>query len=186
MLQAVQNDEMEPWDVSPTRDISPTGDHDSNDDRGRLTVETASKGLGVAGKVHVPRVMWDRLRPCNWAEAHEGATEQKASRDIKLAAMIHRVHDDGLVDRVQDGRRPNAKTFAKYKSASKGATIINMVPLNARCTAPGQRIRLPTLENLGDTFREAAHNSRTMWFCKLDVASGVGWQRRRAALSELA
>ena len=29
----------------------------------------------------------------------------------------------------------------------------------------------PTLENLGDTFREAAGNSRTMWFCKLHVAN---------------
>ena len=49
--------------------------------------------------------------------------------------------------------------------------IINMVPLNDRYAAPGQRMRLPTLENLGETFREAAHNSRTMWFCKLDVAN---------------
>ena len=171
VLQAMQNDEMEPWDVSPTGDISPTGDQDGNPDRGRLTVETASKGLGLAGKVHVPHEMWDRLRPCNWAEVHEGAAEQKASRDIKLAAMIQRVHADGLIDRVQDGRRPNAKAFTKHKSASKGAMILNMVPLNARCPALGQRIKLPTLENLGDTFREAARVSRTMWFCKLHVAN---------------
>ena len=49
--------------------------------------------------------------------------------------------------------------------------IIDMVPLNARCAAPGQRIKLPTLENLGDTFREAARRSQTMWLCKLDVAN---------------
>ena len=85
--------------------------------------------------------------------------------------MIQRVHADKLIDRVHDGRRPDAKAFTKYKSASKGAMIINMVHLNPRCAAPGQRIRLPTLENLGDTFREAARNSRTMWFCKLDVAN---------------
>ena len=85
--------------------------------------------------------------------------------------MIQRVHADGLIDRVQDGRRPNAKAFTKYKSASKGAMIINMVPLNTKCVAPGQRIKLPTLENLGDTFREAARNSRTMWFCTLDVVN---------------
>ena len=65
VLQAMESDEMEPWDVSPTGDISPTGDEDGNPDRGRLTVETASKGLGPAGKVHVPQEMWDRLRPCN-------------------------------------------------------------------------------------------------------------------------
>ena len=65
VLQAMQNDEMEPWDVSPTGDISPTRDYDGNPNRGRLTVETASKGLGLAGKVHVPREMWGRLRPCN-------------------------------------------------------------------------------------------------------------------------
>ena len=87
-------------------------------------METASKGLGLAGKVQVPREMWDKLRPCNYAEAHEGAAEPKASKDIKLAAMIQRLHADGLIDRVQDGRRPNAQAFTKYKSASKGAMII--------------------------------------------------------------
>ena len=100
VLQAMRNDEMEPLDVSPIGDISPAGHQDGNPDRGRLTVETASKGLWLAGKVQVPREMWDRLRPCNWAEAHEGAGEQKASMDIKLAAMIQRVHADGLIDRV--------------------------------------------------------------------------------------
>ena len=85
--------------------------------------------------------------------------------------MIQRVHADGPIDRVHDGRRPNAKAFNKHKSASKGETIINMVPLNARCTAPGQRVRLPTLEDLGHTFREAARNSRTMCIYKLDVAN---------------
>ena len=132
VLQAMQNDEMEPWDVSLTGDISPTGNQDGNPDRGRLTVETASKGLGLAGRVQVPQEMWDRLRPCNRAEAHAGVAEQKANRDIKLAAMIQRVHADGLIDRVQDGRRPNAKAFTKCKWATKGAMIINMVPLNAR------------------------------------------------------
>ena len=68
MLQAMESGDMEPWDVSPTGDISPTGNQDGNPDRGRLTVETASKGLGLAGKVHVPQEMWDRLRPCNWVE----------------------------------------------------------------------------------------------------------------------
>ena len=49
--------------------------------------------------------------------------------------------------------------------------IIHMVPLNTRSAAPGQRIKLPTLENLADTFREAARDSRTMWFCELYVAN---------------
>ena len=143
VLQAMENDEMEPWDVSPTGYISPTGDQDGNPDRGRLTVETASKGLGLAGRVQVPQEMWDRLRPCHWAEAHAGAAEHRASRDVKLAAMIQRVHADGLIDRVQDGRRPNAKAFTKCKSATKGAMIINMVPLNARCAAQAAHAGAP-------------------------------------------
>ena len=140
-------------------------------DRGRLTVETGSKGLGLAGTVQVPQEMWDRLRPCTWAEAQAGAAEQRASRDIKLASMIHRVHADGPIDRVQDGGRPNAKAYTKCKWATKGTIILNRVPLNARCAAPGQRIKVPTLEHQGDTFREAARDSRTMWFSKLDVAT---------------
>ena len=85
--------------------------------------------------------------------------------------MIQRVHADGLIDRVDDGRKLNVKAFTKSKSATKGAMIINMVPLNAGCAAPGQRIKLPTLEHLGDTFWQAARDSRTLWFCKLDVAN---------------
>ena len=73
VLQAMENDEMEPWDVSPTGDISLIGDQDGNPDRGWLTVETASKGLGLVGRVQVPQEMWDRLGPCNWAEAHQEA-----------------------------------------------------------------------------------------------------------------
>ena len=86
--------------MSLTGDISPTRDQDGNPDTDRLIVETASKGLGLTSKVHVSREMSDRLRPCNWAVAHESAVEPKASRDIKLAAMIQRVHADGLIDRV--------------------------------------------------------------------------------------
>ena len=108
--------------------------------------------------------MWDTLRPCNWAEAHPGAAEQRASRDVKLAAMIQRVHEDGLIDRVQDGRRPNAKDFTKCKLATKGAMLINLVLLNAKCAVPGQRIKLLTLEHRGDTFREAARYSRNIAF----------------------
>ena len=65
VLHAMQNGDMEPWDVSPIGDINPTGDQDGNPDRRRLIVETASQGFGLAGKVHVPREVWDRLRPCN-------------------------------------------------------------------------------------------------------------------------
>ena len=54
VLQIMQNDDMQPWDVSPTGDTSPTRNQDGNPDRGWLTVDTASKGLGLAGKVQVP------------------------------------------------------------------------------------------------------------------------------------
>ena len=32
-------------------------------------------------------------------------------------------------------------------------------------------LKPPILQDLGDTFREAARDSRTMWFCKLYVAN---------------
>ena len=65
VLQATQNHKMEMWDVSPTGDISPIGDQDGNPDSDRLTMTTASKGLGLTGKAHVLSEMWDRLGPCN-------------------------------------------------------------------------------------------------------------------------
>ena len=150
-------------------DISPTGDQDGNPDRGRLTVETASKGLGLAGKVHVPQDMWDRLRPCNWAEAHQGAEEQRASRDIKLAAMIQRVHADGLIDRVDDGRKPNAKAFTKSKSATKGAMIINMVHGLTGDISHSDRV-LTVLALQGGGWRRKTLDllvQELQWFCEI-------------------
>ena len=70
---------------------SPTGDQDGNPDRGRLTVETASKGLGLAGKVHVPREMWDRLRPCNGVSRNKPAYQWPVSLD-HVGATKHQVH----------------------------------------------------------------------------------------------
>ena len=81
VLQALRDDETEPWDVSPTGDVSPKGNKDGDQSRGQVSVETASKGLGVAGRVDIPEEMWHRHRPCNWREAHENAAVQKASRD---------------------------------------------------------------------------------------------------------
>ena len=57
VLQATQNHKMELWDVSPTGDLSPIGDQDGNPDSDRLTMTTASKGLGLTSKAHVP---WKR------------------------------------------------------------------------------------------------------------------------------
>ena len=97
MLQALRDDETEPWDVSPTGDVSPKGNKDGDQSRGQVSVETASRGLGVAGRVDIPEEMWQRHRPCNWREAHENAAVQKASRDPALAAMVQRIHEDGCV-----------------------------------------------------------------------------------------
>ena len=171
VLRALRDDETEPWDVSPTGDVSPKGNRDGDQRQGQVSLETASRGLGVAGRVDIPEEMWHRHRPCNWREAHEGAAVQKASREPALAAMVQRIHEDGMLDEITDGRLPNAKAFTKPKSQEKGSLIINMVPLNKRCQRPSTRLQLPTLEELGDTFREAAGNRQTIWFCKLDVAN---------------
>ena len=171
VLRALRDDETEPWDVSPTGDVSPKGNKDGDQKQGQVSVETASRGLGVAGRVDIPEEVWHRHGPCNWREAHEGAAVQKASRDPALAAMAQRIHEDGMLDEITDGRLPNAKAFTKPKSQEKGSLIINMVPLNKRCQRPCTRLQLPTLEELGDTFREAAGTRQTIWFCKLDVAN---------------
>ena len=171
VLQALRDEETEPWDLSPTGDVSPKGNKDGDQSRGQVSVETASRGLGVAGRVDIAEEMWHRHRSCKWREAHENAAVQKASRDPALAAMVQRIHEDGMLDEITDGRLPNAKAFTKPKSHEKGSLIIIMVLLNKRCQRPSTRLQLPTLEELGDTFREAAGRDQAMWFCKLDVAN---------------
>ena len=120
VLQAMLDEEMEPWDVSLTGDISPTVDQDGNPERGTLTVQTKSKGLGLAGKVQAPCEMWVRRKPCNWAESDKGTTERRANRHIKLAAMIQRVQTDGVLDRVQGSGGPKVKPSSNTSRPPKG------------------------------------------------------------------
>ena len=107
--------------------------------------------------------------PSNWAWAANSAPPKPHSYDPALQTLIAKLHRDGLVHHSLLGFSPNARAFAKPKSADKGALIIDMRTINARCSPDTPRFQLPTLERLKASLSQPPQSP--IYFCKLDIAN---------------
>ena len=116
------------------------------------------RGLEPVGRVQVPQKVWDLLWQYKWRQAHEGVAVQPAGCGVLLRAMVRRICEDGLLDKINDGRKPHARAFMKAKWDENRSLIINMVPPNERCAGTKERLKLPTREDLGEEFTWAARN----------------------------
>ena len=67
------------------------------------------------------------------------------------------------------GQLPNAKAFAKPKSHTKGALIIDMRTINARCANTTPKFHLPTLDQLKALLTQ--NRTLPIFFCKLDISN---------------
>ena len=168
-LKGLSTGDMRVWDVSPGGDVGPKPKKPGNETPSTLSIETAAKGIGLAGTVHIPWEMWHRLRPLNWPEAHAEAPAQPSSGDVRLVAMADCLVQDGLLSEVTDGRKPNARAFPKAKLAEKGALIVNMTTVNDRCMKSQHRLCLPTMKSLAAYMQDSATAERQVFFCKLDI-----------------
>ena len=110
-------------------------------DGGAVTIELAGRGLGPAGSVQVPDDLWARWADPHFRQAGETAPAAPDSSCPKVAALLRRLHVDGLVNKSP--LSPVARAFVKYKSLAKCALIINMQAFNHACS-----FRLPSLEGL--------------------------------------
>ena len=145
-------------------------------DQSRVTVELAARGLGDAGRVHVPPHVWK-----DWADPEFGRAGGRVhplppSRCPRVAALLSTLASQGLVSVV--GGDANAEVFVKWKSERKCALIVNMKMFNRGCKYKARPFKLPSLEglaillrDLGGRVGEAGGGGGGLWGAKLDIAN---------------
>ena len=116
-----------------------------------VTIELAGRGLGPAGSVQVPDDFWAQWADPHFQRAGEAAPTAPESSCPKVAALLRRLHVDGLVDKSL--LSPNARAFVKYKSLAKCALIIDTQAFNHACSFKARPFRLPSLEGLAGLLR---------------------------------
>ena len=116
-----------------------------------VTIELAGRGLGLAGSVQVPDNLWAQWADPHFRQAGETAPTAQESSCPKVAALLHRLHADGLIHKSH--LSPNARAFIKYKSLAKCALIIDMQAFNHACSFKARLFRPPSLEGLAGLLR---------------------------------
>ena len=116
-----------------------------------VTIELAGRGLGPVGSVQVPDDLWVQWADPHFQRAGEAAPTAPESSCPKVAALLRRLHADGLVDKSL--LSPNARAFVKYKSLAKCALIIDMQAFNHACSFKARPFCLPSLEGLAGLLR---------------------------------
>ena len=71
-----------------------------------VTLETAQKGVGSAGSVHVPPDLWDLWGNPNFVQAEQKAPQQPESQCPKAQAMLRALATEGILQPTKDP--PNA------------------------------------------------------------------------------
>ena len=131
-----------------------------------VTIELAGRGLGPAGSVQVPDDLWPQWADPHFQRAGEAAPTAPESSCPKVAALLRRLHADGLVDKSL--LSPNARAFVKYKSLAKCALIIDMQAFNHACSFKARPFRLPSLEGLAGLLRSVQGGA---WGAKIDLSN---------------
>ena len=91
-----------------------------------------------------------------------GATTGQA-----VTTLARRMAADSLLTRLHAGHTPNARACAKRK----GAFIVNARMVNHMSVPPTERLRLPSLEQLGATMSLMRHLQLRPYFRKLDISN---------------
>ena len=152
-------------DVSPPP-ISPK----RQEDDGPLSPRSAARGLRAMGSVPIPQEMWRRHAPTNraWVAAHTPPVG--ASRGTAMEVLATRMAQDGLLTPLPEGPPQNARTFAKRKSAAKGAFVVDARIVNWYSLPPTGRLCLPSLEQLGAIMGIMRLRGIRVKFTKLDIS----------------
>ena len=103
------------------------GSADELGDGNAVTIELAGRGLGPAGSVQVSDDLWAQWADTHFERAGEAAPTAPESSCPKVAALLRRLHADGLVDK---SLLSNARAFVKYQTLAKCALIIDKQAFN--------------------------------------------------------
>ena len=128
----------------------------SSEDEDEIDPETAAKGLGSVGRVHVHVPLWRRLVPQDLLRAYEkhakaGGANLK-SHCTKLPLMMRALHVDARgVKRTH--LTPTSRAFLRPTNRQKCRMILDASPINGADTGRPQKFTLPGLEQLRDLMR---------------------------------
>ena len=128
----------------------------SSEDEDEIDPETAAKGLGSAGRVHVHAPLWRRLVPQDLLRAYEKHAKARGanlkSHCTKLPLMMRALRVDARgVKRTHP--RPTSRAFLRPKNRQKCRMILDACPINGADPRRPQKFTLSGLEQLRDWMR---------------------------------
>ena len=128
----------------------------SSEDEDEIDPETAAKGLGSAGRVHVHAPLWRRLVPQDLLRAYEKHAKARGanlkSHCTKLPLMMRALRVDARgVKRTH--LRPTSRAFLRPKNRQKCRMILDASPINEADPRRPQKFTLPGPEQLRDWMR---------------------------------
>ena len=157
----------------------------SSEDEDEINPETAAKGLGSAGRVHVREPLWRRLVPQDLLRAYEkhakarGGSLKSHCTKLPLMMRARRVDARGV---KRTHLRPTSRAFLRPKNRQKCRMILDASPINGADPRRPQNFTLPGLEQLRDWMRGGGGGGA--WMAKLDLQNAFwsvvlprGWRR---------
>ena len=124
-----------------------------SEDEDEMDPETAAKGLGSAGRVHVHAPLWRRPAPQDLLKAYEKHAKTRGadlkSHCTKLPLMMRALCVDARgVKRTR--LRPTSRAFLCPKNRQMCRTILDASPINEAHPRRPQKFTLLGLEQLSD------------------------------------
>ena len=154
----------------------------SSEDEDEIDPETAAKGLGSAGRVHVHAPLWRRLVPQDLLRAYEKHAKARGanlkSHCTKLPLMMQALRVDARgVKRTH--LRPTSRAFLRPKNRQKCRMILDASPINGADPRRPQKFTLPGLEQLRDWMRGGGcvDGQTRPTECILERRATRGWRR---------
>ena len=153
-------------DVSPPP-ISP----ERRDDVAPLTPRTARRGLGATGAVQIPDGMWNRHAPTNWAWVAASTPLVGATQGKAVTTLAHKMAEDGLLTRLPNAPPSECAGVRKAQIGHKGSVHREARLVIGMSRLPTEKLRQPTLEQLGAAMSLMRHLGLRVYFTKLDISN---------------
>ena len=115
----------------------------------RIREEVLARGLGVVGRVDIPREVWDSCVPDCFAELAGRQFFGIVPPSDEAVVMMRALRGLGLLFPLPPGSPgPNGGVFAIPKTEEKCSLIVNLVPLNEQMRSRPEKFSLPSVEVL--------------------------------------
>ena len=111
--------------------------------------EVLARGLGVVGRVDIPREVWDSCVPGCFADLAGRQFSGIVPPSDEAVVMMRALRGQGLLFPLPPGSPgPNGGVFAIPKTEEKCSLIVNLVPLNEEMRSRPEKFSLPSVEVL--------------------------------------